>query len=1202
MACEGAVKIGTTSGSSASGSSSTSCTVVKRAVYGVGTNLRNPVAYADDESLAHVAGRTVVVYDATKRRQSFLHVPNQVKRIRAMAVHAGSKSIAIAVSNGEDASAVLVYDAESLKKKKTLRRAERKQTPAATTASTASTATGISSTTDDEMDIDGLAFSADGASILGYGSSTPGETLARWIVADGSVAELAANPRPNIVAGGSSRRDGNTTEESRIVEAQFSSRDANVVSAICTSGAFKLYRAQGKILKPFVVKALNELQKDVGRRAVAHVWLNDDGGHVAIGTDANSVIILNGETVACAVRVGARLPGAMAMKAFGGGFIVAGNGGEIIFVEKVARRDGSSAYEVSKRLNLMRNGEDTAAMRLLSDSSSGPADPSASEPSDDSIVAMDVSPSKENLLCCLRSGSVFSVSLSHIQILQADEMEFRRVLSDSHQDGVAGLDVCPSRQIMVTVGSNERVIKVWNLKTNACEISEVFLDSPLSVSVHPSGWMIAVGFYDKLRVIHVLRDALRVVKEFNVKTCRLVRFARGGHMFCAASGSVIHVKHTFTHETIAVLHGHCGKIKSLTWGAGDATLLTTAVDGAVYDWDIITASQSDERPRRREHVRKGCVYTSTTHIPQTGGIVACSNASTLIELDHEFNAAREFSCKDATLTHVRYNTRFRAVFATTSIGTLRIYKFPLTGEYAEVHCHDGPISALALSQDETRAYTAGTDACVVAHELRVEGADVQRNDDSSNAEDIDEILVKREEFDEMRERVRELQTELKDLSLQNQYQSRLRAAEMSDRLKSSQATHASMLERERNRVAELERENVRISNDAVVERARLSEEASGELARVVEEYDGKLFAEIERSERLVNKAKEVEREMREERDKIRLEHLEEVENVKREFANEKGELREEISKLERRLEAAFEEFARAREIMDEEVENEITQIKSEYESQMHHEHEAALRLRGENGVFKTKLATVKVNEHALHEDISKLADDKRAMSEEIARLEGKLDESQMKMKSLEREIEVKGKVIVTKEREVARELKKVSELTSDISRLERQRDDASAKLDSTRNKMDEMNGEMLNYYEANCALVRQAQEMRAQRDALQKESARNRKQADNMMDVVKRFQRDLHSCAKNIQDVKSLKENIKNLYHKYTGEDVFQPVENNDAVQEMKRQRDHYEKTIASLKRQMEGDASARRSEFHRVMRENQSLLKQLRTVEAASR
>jgi hypothetical protein len=90
--------------------------------------------------------------------------------------------------------------------------------------------------------------------------------------------------------------------------------------------------------------------------------------------------------------------------------------------------------------------------------------------------------------------------------------------------------------------------------------------------------------------------------------------------------------------------------------------------------------------------------------------------------------------------------------------------------------------------------------------------------------------------------------------------------------------------------------------------------------------------------------------------------------------------------------------------------------------------------------------------------------------------------------------------------------------------------------------MDEMNGEMLNYYEANCALVRQAQEMRAQRDALQKESARNRKQADNMVDIVKRFQRDLHSCAKNIQDVKSLKENIKNLYHKYTGEDVF-PVD-----------------------------------------------------------
>jgi len=1175
--------------SSAASASSTSCAVVKRAVYGVRTNIRNSVAYADDESLVHVAGRAVVVCDATKRRQSFLHVPNQVKRIRAMAVHTGSKSIAIAVSNGEDASAVLVYDAESLKKRKSLRRTERKQSPATTTAVTGPLP--LTKFTDSENDIDGLAFSADGSSVLGYNSSV--ETLARWNVGDGSVAELT-NQRASV-ASGSFRRNEHTAE-SCIIEAQFSARDKDVVSAICTSGVFKLYRVQGKIIKPFVVKALNVLQKDVGRRAVAHVWLDDDDRHVAIGTDANSVIILDGEVIMCTVSIGAGSPGAMAMKAFGGGFIVAGNGGEIIFVENVGRRESSSAFEVSKRLNLMRNGEDTATMRLLSDSSA--ADQSSFKPSDDSdsIVAMDVSPSKENLLCCLRSGSVFSVSLSHIQILQADEMEFRRVLNDSHQDGIAGMDVCPSRQIMVTVGSNERVIKVWSLKTNACEISEVFLDSPLSVSVHPSGWMIVVGFYDKLRVIHVLRDQLRIVKEFNLKTCRLVRFARGGHMFCAASGSIIHVKHTFTHETLAVLHGHCGKIKSLTWGAGDATLLSTAMDGAIYDWDIITASQSDELPRRREHVRKGCVYNATTHIPQTGGIVACSNTSKLIELDHEFNTTREFSSEDVTLTHVQYNTRFRAIFATTSIGTFRIYNFPLTGEYSEVHCHVGSISALALSQDETRVYTAGKDECVVIHELQVEGAESFERLNESNTGD-DEILVKREEFDELQERMRELQTELKDLSLQNQYQLRLQAAEMSDRLKSSEATYASMIEHERNRVAELERDNERLSNDLVAERELLSEEASAELARVVEEHDRKLFSEIERNEQLVNEAKEAEREMHAERDSILLEHLEHVENVKREFATEKAELREEILKLERRLEAAYEEFMRAREIMDEEVENEITQIKSEYESQMHQEHEATLRLRGENGVFKTKLATVKVNEHALHEDISKLADDKRAMSKEIERLERKLDESRMKMKSLESEIEVKGKIIATKERDITRELKKVSELTNDISRLEQQRNDVHATLDSTKNKMDEMNGEMLNYYEANRALVRQAQEMRAQRDALQKESARNRKQADNMVDIVKRFQRDLHSCAKNIQDVKSLKENIKNLYHKYTGEEVFQSIENKETVQEMKRQRDHYEKTIASLKRQMEGDAAARRSEFHRVMRENQSLLEQLRSV-----
>ena len=52
--------------------------------------------------------------------------------------------------------------------------------------------------------------------------------------------------------------------------------------------------------------------------------------------------------------------------------------------------------------------------------------------------------------------------------------------------------------------------------------SQWFREEIFSVAIHPSGLYIAAGFADKIRLLNILIDDMRVFQEFAVRECRLV--------------------------------------------------------------------------------------------------------------------------------------------------------------------------------------------------------------------------------------------------------------------------------------------------------------------------------------------------------------------------------------------------------------------------------------------------------------------------------------------------------------------------------------------------------------------------------------------------------------------------------------------------------------------------------------------------------
>jgi hypothetical protein len=53
-------------------------------------------------------------------------------------------------------------------------------------------------------------------------------------------------------------------------------------------------------------------------------------------------------------------------------------------------------------------------------------------------------------------------------------------------------------------------------------MTKYFGEEAYSVAMHPSGLYVLVGFIDKLRLMNILMDDLRPVREFSIKSCREV--------------------------------------------------------------------------------------------------------------------------------------------------------------------------------------------------------------------------------------------------------------------------------------------------------------------------------------------------------------------------------------------------------------------------------------------------------------------------------------------------------------------------------------------------------------------------------------------------------------------------------------------------------------------------------------------------------
>jgi cilia- and flagella-associated protein 57 len=80
---------------------------------------------------------------------------------------------------------------------------------------------------------------------------------------------------------------------------------------------------------------------------------------------------------------------------------------------------------------------------------------------------------------------------------------------DLPSTAVTGLDVCMRKPLVATC-SLDKAVRIWNWQDMSLELVKFFQDEAFSIAMHPNGLLLLVGFGDKLRLMTVLMDDLKV--------------------------------------------------------------------------------------------------------------------------------------------------------------------------------------------------------------------------------------------------------------------------------------------------------------------------------------------------------------------------------------------------------------------------------------------------------------------------------------------------------------------------------------------------------------------------------------------------------------------------------------------------------------------------------------------------------------------
>mmetsp|Transcript_155 Transcript_155/g.483 ORF Transcript_155/g.483 Transcript_155/m.483 type:complete len:1201 (-) Transcript_155:691-4293(-) len=978
-----------------------------------------------------------------------------------------------------------------------------------------------------------LAFSPDSKFLMAQGGA-PDWTLVIWAWEKAKFISAAKTA---------------TAPNAAMYQCSFSTTDNNLI-CVTGNGVFKLLKLTDSTLKMLP----NPLLKREPQNYLSHCWLSDD--RVAVGTDTGDIMIIDGAELKSVLLKGPADSNCVeALLAYSKGFVAGSEDGVISIYEKTEDR------ELYKKARAFRIENNAVKVRHMS-----------------------VSPAEEALVCALENNQLFQFALINADIMKPEENNFEYLCQSFHTGHITGMDTCIRKPLVATCGLDKSV-RIWNCLDKTLEQIKFFNEECHSIAFHPSGLHLLVGFSDKMRLMNVLMDDIRPYKEFAIKACRECRFSNGGQYFAAVNSNTVNIFATYTCELIGNLRGHNGKVRSLCWTQDDSKIVSCGMDGAVYEWSL------ENTKRGHESVLKSCNYTSAVCSPDGKFTFAVGSDKKLKEIsDSQITKDHDAGL---VLTQVVLSHSGRMLFAGTETGTIRSYKFPLSGDYQEYQCHSKGVLRLSMTYDDAFLFSVGEDGVMFIMDVRDKEVRVAKREKESLPY-AEEILVTKSDLEEKTAMMNDLKQKVEELTLQNEYQLRLKDLTHQERIKEMTEKFAQENDAEKMRTEMLLQEKNDMEMEYEERIKTIEERGAANLAAVENQFQQKLMAEVERYQQL-QEEKELLNERWDEQNSLLVEsHERLVQELTDEYEYKLQEEQFTLQRNKEEKEDLLKELEETRRQVEDDADREIEELKEKYEARLTTERDQSLRLKGENGIMRKKFSSLQKDIEDRTDEIKALFNKEQDLYQQIRMLEKEIA-------GLKKEIRERDETIGDKEKRIYDLKKKNQELEKfkfvldyKIKELKKQIEPRELEIGNMKEQIKEMDQELERYRKTSSKLELTISDMTLKLDGQQKEILSQRRKCSDAEARIKRFRTDLHEVVQHIQDPKALKEAAKKLYQKHVTDTVRAAEVDHDIQKEYNRQRDYLEKTVDSLKRKLGKDMELHRADNMRIMQENVALIKEI--------
>jgi len=803
------------------------------------------------------------------------------------------------------------------------------------------------------------------------------------------------------------------------------------------------------------------------------------------------------------------------------------------------------------------------------------------------IRKMAVPPSEELFVCATDTNQLYIAPLTTTNKNELGEEQMHLLDKKFHSASVNRVGICVRKPLLTTV-SSDRSVRVWNIETGEMEIYKEFNEEAFGVAFHPSGLYMAVGFIDRLRLLNIMIDDIKVFYEFTIKSAKEIAFSHGGHLFAAADQTIIKVYHTTTFENAYNLKGHAGMVVCLRWNFDDSEIVSCGTRGAIYKWRV-----SEER-RSGETVFKKVAWNSLGISPDARNIFAVGSDCTVREImDHE--VVKNVDLEGVELKQIVISNSGRLLFVGTRHGTIRSLKFPLAMpiEFVEYQAHSSPITSLVLSQDDQFLVSASADSTVIAWKITDKGYAVKEQE----CPYAEEILITKSDLEQRDQELKLLHTRLEDSVVERDYQLRMKDVAYGDQIKELTETFISEANHLLDKLEAIRYEKQREADESFQKLSETISKYAKEKEQMTDMYEEKLVKEYERVLELENLAQ-----MDDESHERALAEVARQGEEKLDKSREFYEIK--IEELSNKLDAAVDEaatqikeFEETYRQIEEDCDQEILDLKWKYETILKRERDGNFRLKAESGLIRKKFTNVSKEIEDRNEDIRELKLENNRNLKGIKQLEKDIEE-------MEKEISERDDTIQDKEHRIYDLKSKTQELEKfkfvldyKIKELRKQIEPKEREIKMKNKEIEDMEGELGQISLQNHLLSLNIKTMRQNVGVKDREVERCNAKLREKNTTLKRIKEDIYKTSGLTQDAKDLKNSVVGLHRKYC-EDVVDmgggKTSGDVLLAEFQRQRKHLEGTMAVMTRKLGKDSKMQKADNVRIMHQNVLLIKEV--------